>query len=203
METQRLAEPVKIELPAKQLYTAPTRAFVYRFYSDDALLYVGISKNPLSRFQGHTHTPAFKAITRITLHECKDMAQAREIELVAIVDEAPLANGEDARYPLRGDVDPSHLPMIREAAGMTPEDMARALGLFPRNYALLDGGRRRCSVRLMGRASALAVEHAIRHGVTICPDAWGFACAYMQGVNPKPYLSEPSRRGRPRKEQAA
>lgn len=198
-----MADHVKIELPEKRIYNPPTRAFVYRFYSDDALLYVGISKNPLSRFQGHATTPGVQAVTRITLHECKDMVQAREIEFVAIVDEAPIANGEDARYPLRGDVDPSHLPMIRAAAGMPPEDMARALGLFPRNYALLDSGRRRCSVRLMGRASAFAVEHAIRHGVAINSDDWGFAFAYMRGVNPKPYGSEPLRRGRPRKEQAA
>lgn len=198
-----MADSTEVKQKPLRLYNAPKRAFVYRIFSDEALLYVGISKSPMNRFQGHANSPGLYHTSRITLHEYANMDEARAVEFAAILDEAPLENHEDARHALRGEVNPAHLPTIRAAAGMTPDEMASLLGLFPANYALLDNGRRRCSIKLMGRACAFAIERAIRDGVTLDPSIWEIAVGYMQGVNLKPYRLERMKPGRPPKSVAA
>ena len=87
-------------LPARQRTPGigPRECAVYRFYDDDGtLLYVGISRNPLKRWQAHRRTkPWWPDVARSVIDVYQSEAVALRIERERIRCERPLWNVRSA-----------------------------------------------------------------------------------------------------------
>ena len=71
-----------------------SKTAVYRVYdSDDALLYVGMSRSPFARFLSHSKSSDwFDSVTRLELAWYPDREQAKTAESAAILKESPKHN---------------------------------------------------------------------------------------------------------------
>lgn len=66
---------------------------LYRFWSDETLLYVGISNGPIARLHSHSKTSRwFEEATHVTFERHETREQVQEAERIAIRDESPKYN---------------------------------------------------------------------------------------------------------------
>lgn len=84
--------------------TQAVKTAVYRFYDDaKALLYVGITKDPIARFRDHERDSAetwWPSVRSWHVHWYDSRPEAAAIEVTAIHEEAPLFNESSRPHPL-------------------------------------------------------------------------------------------------------
>lgn len=112
---------------------------VYRFFDKTgALLYVGITHNPGSRWSGHTSRAWWQDVANTSIEPYPDRASAQAAEKRAILDEQP-------RYNLQG-IDPEAAsPRVRQTVDLT---QARHVALAQwRMQTTVELGRTRLSTQ--------------------------------------------------------
>jgi predicted GIY-YIG superfamily endonuclease len=86
------------EDPATSYYVQPH--WVYRYFQDDRLLYIGFTINPKRRDAGHrTGSPWYHLVTRCDLERHPHKWAAMSAESRAIRDESPAFNVQYNRRP--------------------------------------------------------------------------------------------------------
>jgi hypothetical protein len=111
-------------LPILELGDGDEPTALYRLFSPDMLLYVGISDNPIARFKQHAKKQAWwPEVTRKTIQWYPSRDDAAEAELAAIRDELPKFNVAGSPSPLRRPA-PLGVPFLAVGEVLTdPEDI--------------------------------------------------------------------------------